>query len=229
MSFISILLPTRERVQLVEKSIKSLLDLATNPSNIEILIAYDDDDQSSQEYFNSPAWTMLIDLYKSECKCFSTPKWGYGQLAKYYNFLGGNATGKWLMLWNDDAVMLTEGWDTRIQEVKDFFGLLHMTTDNYNKSLTLFPLVPDAWLDLFGSFGLSPTDSWIRDVCTQVSAVHKIDVHVFHDRYDVTGNNKDLTYLNRKPKEIKRIYKSDEMQQLRHEWARRLKEYKAQL
>ena len=53
MPFISILLPTRERTQLVEKSIKSLLDLATDPSNIEILIAYDDDDQLSREYFNS--------------------------------------------------------------------------------------------------------------------------------------------------------------------------------
>ena len=229
MSFISILLPTRERTQLVEKSIKSLLDLATDPSDIEILIAYDEDDQLSQEYFNSSNWASFIDSYKSQSKCFSTPKWGYGHLEKYYNFLGENATGKWLMLWNDDALMSSEGWDTRIQEVKDFVGLLHMTTDNFKKSLTLFPLVPDTWLDLFGSFGHTPTDSWIQDVCTQASAVHNIDVHVLHDRYDVTGNNKDLTYLNRRPKESQRIYKSNEMQQLRHKWACRLKEYKTQL
>ena len=133
------------------------------------------------------------------------------------------------MLWNDDALMSSEGWDTRIQEVKDFVGLLHMTTDNFKKSLTLFPLVPDTWLDLFGSFGHTPTDSWIQDVCTQASAVRNIDVHVLHDRYDVTGNNKDLTYLNRRPKESQRIYKSNEMQKLRHEWACRLNEYKTQL
>jgi hypothetical protein len=39
---------------------------------------------------------------------------GYDSLHEYYNELASKATGDWLMLWNDDAVMETEGWDEKI-------------------------------------------------------------------------------------------------------------------
>ena len=50
---ISILLPTRKRTNVIVKSIGSLLANAHNPSNIEILIAYDEDDEESQTFFSS--------------------------------------------------------------------------------------------------------------------------------------------------------------------------------
>ena len=43
--FISVLLPTRKRTKSVEKSVRSLLDLATDPTRIQIAIAYDNDDE----------------------------------------------------------------------------------------------------------------------------------------------------------------------------------------
>ena len=53
---ISILLPTRARVNMLEKSFDTLLGKARSPGDIEICIAYDDDDQESHEYFTGPKW-----------------------------------------------------------------------------------------------------------------------------------------------------------------------------
>ena len=43
---ISILLPTRKRTQALVRSLNSLLASADDTSRIEVLIAYDEDDQS---------------------------------------------------------------------------------------------------------------------------------------------------------------------------------------
>ena len=49
---ISILLPTRKRTAAVIKSIGSLLANAKDTSRIEILVAYDNDDEESQNVAN---------------------------------------------------------------------------------------------------------------------------------------------------------------------------------
>ena len=63
---------------------------------------------------------------------------------------------------------------------------------------SIFPIVPKAWLDILGH--LSPhqiSDAWISQNAYCLNILQRIDVHVKHDRADLTGNNLDQTYKNR--------------------------------
>jgi hypothetical protein len=224
---VSILLPTRNRVTLVERSVRSLLSLSQYPTQIEIVTAYDDDDTVSKDYFTGSKWTTLLEDYGAVGHACCCPHWGYSGLHKYYTTMAEQSRGRWLMIWNDDAVMLTPNWDQHVSDYQEFIGMLHMTTDNFKKDLTLFPLIPKTWLDLFGQISLHQlNDSWIQEICRQADAVQAIPVRVFHDRFDVTGNNLDATYQNRRYD--KKVFYHESMQQTRSQWAERLKVYREQ-
>jgi hypothetical protein len=123
--------------------------------------------------------------------------------------------------------MLTQGWDQYISCHDDFVGMLHMTTQNFKPNLTLFPIIPRVWLELFGEISHTQiTDTWIQNICHEAGAVMEIPVTVLHDRYDVTGNNLDQTYLDRRYN--KKAFNHETMQALRLQWAERLKSYRKQ-
>lgn len=227
MSLVSVLLPTRNRVELVTRSVTSLLSNATNPENVEIIVAYDHDDLASVNYFQNNSWPEFVKSFNSNTQTIKCPPMGYHGLHRYYTKMGQQARGQWLMIWNDDAVMLTPGWDQHIQNNKNFVGMLHMTTENFKPNLTLFPLIPRLWLNLFGEISQHQlNDSWIQDICHEAGAVQEIPVTVFHDRYDVTGNNLDDTFQNRRYD--KKIYNHETMKKTRSDWAKRLKKYREQ-
>ena len=226
-TLVSILLPTRNRITLVQRSVQSLLAQSADPTRIEIIVAYDNDDQASKQYFQSSDWPALIKSFGAGEQVIPCPKWGYHRLNHYYTAMAKQSQGQWLMIWNDDAVMLTPNWDQCIQDHKDFVGMLHMGTENFKSSLTLFPLIPKIWIDLFGEISQHQlNDSWIQDICHEAGAVQEIPVTVFHDRYDVTGNNLDATYQNRRYD--KKIYNHETMRQVRSDWARRLRIHREQ-
>lgn len=224
---VSVLLPTRDRADLVARSVRSVLDLCQDPSRVEIVVAYDSDDTASTRYFSGPAWSDLIQSAGSQSQILCCDPWGYQGLHRYYTAMARQARGQWLMIWNDDAVMQTAGWDQAVANHADFVGMLHMTTSNFKPTLTLFPLIPRVWMDLFGEISLHQlNDSWIQDICHEADAVCNLPVSVFHDRYDVTGNNLDPTYKNRRYD--KKVYNHESMQAIRADWAQRLRQYRQQ-
>jgi hypothetical protein len=192
---ISILLPTRDRAELVTRSLESLISRAAHPERLEIMIGIDDDDPASQEYFNSPEWSEFIEQWPVTHRVSTTERYGYTGLFKYVNYLGADSTGEFLMFWNDDALMHTEGWDIRIDKNRDYFGVLRMPCVNHKHPFALFPIIPRRWIDLFGTISIvAHSDWWIYNVCKPVNRVKDIDVEVYHDRADLTGNNKDGTF-----------------------------------
>ena len=42
-------------------------------------------------------------------------RYGYQRLHEYYNALAARAQGNWLFIWNDDARLVSEGWDEVIE------------------------------------------------------------------------------------------------------------------
>ena len=62
----TILLPTRGRPVRLEQSIRSLIDLADDPKNIQILIGHDNDDEKTLQYFKD---TMIPWIDKSGLNC----------------------------------------------------------------------------------------------------------------------------------------------------------------
>ncbi len=191
---ISILLPTRKRTEAVVKSIGSLLANAADTSRIEILIAYDNDDDESRKFF-AETWFPYIGQCSATSKVFETERFGYLRLYKYVNFLAEQATGDWIMFWNDDALMLTENWDEEIVKHDNWFGLLRMPCVTMNHPFALFPIIPRQWINVFGRVSpVNHSDWWIYNVTAPVGRLMNIPVQVYHDRADVTGNNNDETF-----------------------------------
>lgn len=192
---ISILLPTRGRTQSLKKSLDSLLDLCADPNQLELLLAFDDDDLASAHWFQENI-IPEVDSMGVGYTSWTFERLGYSRLNQYVNFLAGRARGKWLMFWNDDAVMETQSWDQLISEINEFC-VLRMPTHNQHP-YAIFPIVPRAWYDLFGYMSQHQlSDAWISQIAYMIDIMRNIDIKVTHDRADLTGNNKDATFSAR--------------------------------
>jgi hypothetical protein len=192
---LSVLLPTRGRTSALRRSLESLVTRAKHPESLEILLAFDDDDTSSLGFFTEEI-VPVINQSGAVYTTWQFPRLGYIRLNEYVNFLASQAHGKWLMFWGDDAVMETQSWDQRIAEVSDF-RVLRVHTHNQHP-YSIFPIVPRSWYDLFGYVSAHQlSDSWVSQIGYIMDIIQNIDVHVTHDRFDITGNNCDDTWRNR--------------------------------
>ena len=76
---------------------------------------------------------------------------GYENLHKYNNTLAGYAAGKWIMFFNDDAIMKTKNWDDKIMDFEDEFCLLRFR-EQTNHPYSIFPCFPKIWFYLLDHF-----------------------------------------------------------------------------
>lgn len=181
---ISVLCPTRLRL---DKLTRSLTDLHRQAyDDIEILIAVDPDDPS--DYSRLPPWLRVQILTAPE-------RWGYRELHRYYNALARHATGEWLLLWNDDAEMTTAGWDLAIDR---FEPDIVLSPDNPHRPIPAFPIVPHRFVGALGHFSLGPhNDIWWQDIANALGILEWIDVRVEHHRPDLDGSQPDTVHQER--------------------------------
>lgn len=203
MKKISILLATRQRPELLEASIDSLLSNADDTSNIEILLGIDNDDQETIDKVSSEEFqTKMQEEYNCDAQAVLFDRLGYKNLHQYMNTLWGQASGEWLMLWNDDAVMESKGWDTEIGKHDDDFALLKFNQVNHPHPYALFPVIPTDWCRLIGNFSLNAqNDAWLNLIAKPLGIIKDIPVNVVHDRFDLTGNNDDEIFNSREYQE----------------------------
>ncbi|GAA1888250.1 hypothetical protein GCM10009837_07620 [Streptomyces durmitorensis] len=178
---ISVLLPSRGRPQPLAETVATLLELADKPGGIQILIAADPDDQPTLQ---APVpWQASV---------WAAPeRYGYPRLHEYVNRLAEQADGDWLMLWNDDARILTEDWDRLVEERAP--GVLWPHSNDIATCNT-FPIWPRTWTDHLGHVSLSPhCDSWIQYLGQTLGLHQRVDVEILHDRADLTGGHNDQT------------------------------------
>lgn len=193
---IAILLATRGRTESLGRSIKSLLTLADNPKDIQLFFAFDNDDKIGTEYFTKELKPWL-DEFKAAYKAMVFKRMGYVALHKYNNAMAKEANADWLMIWNDDAFMETQGWDSVISSYTGQFKLLSVKTHNLHP-YSIFPIVPRKWFEILGYISPHPTqDGWVSQQAYMLDIYERIDVDVKHDRYDLTGNNFDETFRER--------------------------------
>ena len=193
---ISILLPTRGRTKQLKRSIESLLSLASNPAQIEWLLGFDSDDTESFDYFDKKI-RPGIENSGGVFTCFEFEPQGYGNLHNYVNSLADQASGQWFVFWNDDAVMKTQGWDDVINSYTGKFCLQAFETHNKHP-YSIFPIVPRKWHELIGHLSQHHlNDAWLSQIGWMLDIVVRIPVEVDHERFDLTGKNKDSTYENR--------------------------------
>jgi len=183
---VSFLIPTRGRPELVANSIDSILSTAKDPDSVGIYLGIDKDDQPSVDF-----------AMKSKYKYEIFTRMGYKNLYKYYNQLAGMTDSDSVVIWNDDAVMLTKGWDVVLNQYDKYLLILRMQVINHPHPFALFPVVPKKWIEILGY--LSPTaqiDRFIYEVIHNLNPVPmaNIPVECEHHRFDVSGKNKDATY-----------------------------------
>ena len=185
---ISVLCPSRGRPESLRSSIDSLLGLAADVSAVEILVAMDPDDTATVEagMWCTPAWPEGAVIRP----WIAPERHGYAQLHLYYNALADEAKGDWLLLWNDDATMLTQGWDEVIAGQEP--GVLW---PGANQGQFYFPAWPAAWSRAWGHTSLSPNvDVWVSEVGGRLGRALPVPIEIYHDRKDITGGHDDQTY-----------------------------------
>lgn len=110
---VGIMIPTRKRVKLLKECLDSFNAKTKDKTAVELLVRIDDDDLDTLDF---------IAQYKSEIliKYISgSRKNGYGSLHEFYNEIAEIAESEYLVVFNDDVEMLTEGWE---EEYKKYSG-----------------------------------------------------------------------------------------------------------
>jgi hypothetical protein len=193
---IAVLLPTRNRTDALKRSVLSLVNRAIKPFRIQFLFAFDEDDTSGTTYFTQELKPEL-EKRKITFNALLFEPLGYTRLNEYVNELATHADAEWLIVWNDDALMDSAAWDKEIVKYNGQFKLLAVHTHR-DHPYSIFPILPYKWVDILGY--VSPhqiTDGYTSQIAYMADIMHRIPVHVTHDRFDLTGNNKDNTFLDR--------------------------------
>lgn len=176
---ISVLCPSRARAEELRASADSLIGLAACPSGVEILVAIDADDTDT--YTDGVALAGVTGIY------VAPERHGYARLNEYWNHLAAMASGEWLLLWNDDARMLTLGWDQIIESQPPAVLWAYTRGDDVGN---YFPVWPASWTRLLGRICPIPgphVDTYVQAVGKHLGRIRRIPVELEHDRPDFTG------------------------------------------
>jgi hypothetical protein len=194
---IAVLLPTRGRTKLLEKSIRSLVDHADNVQKLQFLLAFDDDDTQSYDFFHQKILPWCVES-KIAIDSYQTQRLGYAKLHEYYNFLAEESVSDWLLLWNDDSVMESDHWDSEIVSYTGQFKLLAFRS-NHDHPYAIFPVIPKDWYHVCGHLSLhGQTDAWISQVGYALDLYQPIQSYVSHNRADIVEEaEEDNTFLER--------------------------------
>jgi glycosyltransferase involved in cell wall biosynthesis len=208
---VSILIPTRKRIQLLKECLDSINLKTQNTSLVEILIKIDSDDQETIDFINQYKINFPITIKE----VITDRKKGWGSLDEHMNYLASFSEAEFLLGFNDDVEMLTEGWEQRyipyrgknfllainIEAIKD--GVKYRLWENYNA----FPTIPHDFYQHMGALQGHPMlDDWwehvMRPIRDQGLDLNRwIDVTILNKRPDggeITNSPIDQTFLDSK-------------------------------
>jgi hypothetical protein len=187
---IAILLPTRSRTDALTSSVTSIVDLASNISRIQLVFGFDDDDQVGLDHFKKVI-QPLLDKRGVAYEAQAFKSMGYAGLNRYYNYMAKSTSADWLFVWNDDAVMETQGWDSVIEQYTGQFKLLKVHTHN-DHPYSIFPIIPKAWYDLMNHLSRHQMiDAELSQLAFLLDIMQVIDVNVTHNQVELTKDATD--------------------------------------
>lgn len=163
---ISVLCPTRHRINKFERSYESLTRAADRPQDVEFLAAVDPDDTSLATY----GWYSGVMWVAPE-------RFGYDGLHRYYQGLAEIARGDWLLVWNDDCEMTTPGWDTVIGKLSPDIMIADIQTPH--SPLCCFPAIRRRAVEALGRFSSDNphVDTFWQDVGNATGIIASVPVY----------------------------------------------------
>lgn len=187
---VAVLLPTRSRGHMLDRSLASLIQKAADLDQLHFVIGLDRDDQSGIDSFLSHTQPYLREQNVHYTALTFEPM-GYQMLNRYYNALAGRANADWFFVWNDDAVMDTQNWDSEILKYDGQFRLLKVHTHNEHP-YSIFPIVPSVWFDLLGHLSEHQMiDAELSQSAFCLDIMQVIDVHVTHNQVELVNDVTD--------------------------------------
>ena len=188
---ISILCPTRNRPQNIERMWKSIVKTAYNPMSIELVIYVDDDDKSYDKL-------SIPHIKVRGPRIVLSDTWNKCAKIAEYNIL---------MYAGDDIVFKTSNWDKVVTQTFNKFedkiafvfgrdGSVH--DGNYGTH----GFVHRKWFDTLGYispplFSGDYSDTWINDVAKLVGRHVHIDILTEHLHPDFKKSELDATYIEK--------------------------------
>lgn len=182
---ISVTVPSRKRYRKLADSLASLRETAARPDLLEILVAYDPDDQGT---------CAAARMVHADVTWEAPERYGYAHSARYWAALLERATGEWFLpTWSDDAVMKTAGWDDLLRAQRP--GSIAYLDGNY-PGLTCFPAVHGDALSAIGRLpDLPALDTWFEYAAREAKVLVFPGIYVQQNRPDINGAPADETYV----------------------------------
>ena len=162
----SLLLPTRGRVEMLRRLFDSIVEHTHRLDQLEICLCLDEDDPES----------LAVEDERLEIKKAVIPKglhMGEMNRAAYEV-----STGRYVMIFNDDIILRTKGWDILVREIlehlPDDIALIHVNDLLFREKLCTFPLVSRAACEAI-------------DICPPSYHRYQIDDHIY-DTYNLLAH-----------------------------------------
>lgn len=181
---ISILIPTRENYENIERCLSSFFNLSFNSTNFEILLGMDLDDTETilktERLIESNKWESV--------RIIKTDRMYYNNFHKYMYNLYENSKGSLLWLLADDVEIKSQNWDNIIineyNKKKFFYGYISIIGHEC-WTFSLVPIIQKKWVDVTGRVSEnSQTDLWLGHIAEDLGIIHKIndvEVIIFQD------------------------------------------------
>lgn len=187
---IAVLLPTRSRTTVLTDSVTSIINLAHDASRLQFLFGLDNDDAVGLAHFKDVIQPFL-DAHNVDYSAESFNSMGYAGLNRYYNHLAKSAQADWLFVWNDDAIMETQGWDQVIESYTGQLKLLKVHTHNEHP-YSIFPIVPQAWYQQFEHLSRHQMiDAELSQIAFALDIMQVVDIDVIHNQVELTKDASD--------------------------------------
>lgn len=171
-SLIDVLLPSRGRPILLSRAIGSLTSRAADPSRVRMRVGVDSDD---------PETARVVDLMGVDFEPFIQQ--GYERLHVYYQQLAAGSQADWLLVWNDDAIMTTQGWDDVLADLPRRVLVADLLSNH--SPTCCFPAVRQAAVQAIGGRFCSDNphvDSFWEQVGRLSETIATVPIEVLHDQ-----------------------------------------------
>jgi GT2 family glycosyltransferase len=185
---ISVLIPTRNRPDLLAKSIASLIN-TKGPGEIEFILRLDDDDVSDHKHLPIATYFIIVG-----------PRIGWVNNHVMLDECAQKAKGDWLMAWNDDVLMETPEWNTKLETGHDAATPCVL---NFCPGGNDFPVVSKTFYKVLGHWARhTHADTYIQYVSCGTNTEIKVPLIHDHQRERINDKSREESkevYLTSSP------------------------------
>ena len=192
--YISVIFPSRKRVDLLQKTLTSIFSLA-NPevNNFEVIVKVDLDDLETLDYIKT--WDPQIENLHF---LISSRKKGYLSIMDFVEDMIDLAKGKYIISFNDDTIILTPNWNSILESKLTDFKFYYPKVNGYKEA---FYCIPKELYHLWGHIAPhNQADShlnWVGQTLGINEYIEEVEFHQDLELVDETSIDKDnLKFIN---------------------------------